>query len=140
MHWISDLHLKDIKGPTLYTAIISAAVMVAVKGLGWPLNPSTIIGFFALVGSFIWNNGKFGFKAVHKANFWITVVAAILLILNQGLGWNIPMQYMDGAVALVIGVIFHNGSASAILKQLQGSGLTSTTPTTAVPAHPNQEG
>lgn len=140
MHWISDLHLKDIKGPTLYTAIISAAVMVAVKGLGWPLNPSTVIGFFALVGSFIWQNGKFGFHAIHKANFWITVVAAIALILNQGLGWNIPMAYMDGAIAFAIGIILHNGSASAILKQLQGSGLTRTAQTTEVPARPNQEG
>ncbi len=121
MQWIHSISLKQIKGPTLYTAIVSGLVMVAVNGLGWHLNAQTVLGFFAIVASFIWNNGKFGFKAVHKVNFFVTVISGVLLVLNKGLGWNVPMQYVDGAVALVIGVLFHNANATAIIKQLNAA-------------------
>lgn len=140
MQWIKDIKLKDIQGPTLYTAIISALVLVAVKGLGWPLNTQTVIGFAAIVASFVWNNGKFGFKAVHKANFWITVVAALLVVLNKGLGWNVPMQYVDGAVAMVVGILFHNANASAIVKQLNTTLGQDKAPAPVAPAQPSQEG
>lgn len=140
MQWIKDINLKDIKGPTLYTAIVSGLVLVAVNGLGWHLNTQTVFGFAAIVASFVWNNGKFGFKAVHKANFWITVVAAVLLVLNKGLGWNVPMQYVDGAVALVVGILFHNAHASAIVKQLNKAVAQDKAPAAVAPAQPSQEG
>lgn len=140
MQWIKDIKLKDIKGPTLYTAIVSALVLVAAQGLGWHLNSQTVLGFAAIVGSFVWNNGKFGFKAVHKANFWITVVAGLLLVLNKGLGWNVPMQYVDGAVALVVGILFHNANASVIVKQLNKTVAQDKAPAPVAPAQPSQEG
>lgn len=141
MTWISDLKLRlsDIKGPTLYTSVVSALVLVAVHGLGWHLNSQTIMGFAAIVGSFIWNNGKFGYKAVHKANFWIAVAGGLLIILNKGLGWNVPMQYVDGAVALIVGVMFHNGNASAIIKQLNAQATKRNAAPAAVAPVPAQE-
>lgn len=132
MKWVADLHLKDINGPTLYITIVSALVMVAVQGLGWHLNSTTVIGFFSIIGAFIWNNGKFGYKAVHTTNFWVTVISALLLVLNKGLGWDVSSQYVIGAIGLVIGILFHNAHASGFLKQLQG-----TLPTTSTPAAPS---
>ena len=129
MQWIKGIpSLKAINGPTLYTAIASAVVLIAVNGLGWHLNTTTIMSFIAIVGGFIWNNGKFGFKAVHKDNFWITVIAGVLLILNQGLGWHFNTTYVMGFAASVIAVIFHISSATAakMLQSATGSLTTST--------------
>lgn len=124
MQWIKGIpSLKAINGPTLYMAVASAVVLVAVNGLGWHLNTTTILSFVAIVGGFIWNNGKFGFKAVHKDNFWITVIAGVLLILNQGLGWHFNTTYVMGFAASVIAVIFHISAATAakMLKSATGS-------------------
>lgn len=128
MQWIKGIpSLKAINGPTLYTAIASAIVLVAVNGLGWHLNTTTIMSFVAIVGGFIWNNGKFGFKAVHKDNFWITVIAGILLILNQGLGWNFNPTVVMGFAGSVIAILFHVSAATAA-KMLKAAdpALTST--------------
>lgn len=133
MQWIKDLHLKDINGPTLYITIISAVVMVAVQGLGWHLNSTTVIGFFSIVGAFIWNNGKFGYKAVHTTNFWVTVISGLLLILNKGLGWNVSSQYVIGAIGLVISILFHNAHASGFLAKLRHA-LPADSASTAAPA------
>lgn len=133
MTWISGISLKNVKGPTLYIAIVSGLILWGAHALNWHLNSATIIGFLTLVGSFIWNNGKFGLGAIHKANFWITVIAALLLIINKAAGWNMPTTDIYGFVIVVAGILFHNADATAILRKM-GS-----TPLVAAPTPPSQE-
>ncbi len=139
MQWIHSISLKQIKGPTLYTAIVSALVMVAVHGLGWHLNTTTIVSFFGIVGSFVWNNGRFGFGAVHKANFWITIIAAAALILNKGLGLNVPTPYIIGFATFVIAIIFHVSMATAA-KMVKVVAPSLNTANPVAPVAPKQEG
>lgn len=131
INWIKDVNFKHINGPTLYMSIASVLAMVAVQGLGWHLNATTVVGFFGIVGAFIWNNGKFGLKAVHSVNFVITVLAGVGLVLNNGLGWHIPTTYIQGAIALIIGVIFHVSHANQVVQQATKKILS--TPATPAP-------
>ena len=52
--------------------------------------------------------------AVHKANFWITVLAAALVIVNKVAGWNFSATDIYGFVAVVVGIIFHNANATPV--------------------------
>jgi len=38
--------------------------------------------------------------------FWTAVVSAILMILNQGLGWDVPEDTVIAFVVLILGWIF----------------------------------
>ncbi len=38
--------------------------------------------------------------------FWMAVVAAILVVLNEGLGWNVPSETVLTFAALILGWIF----------------------------------
>lgn len=116
MTWIKGISLKDIKGPTLYIAVASALVMVLAHAFGWHLTSATVAGFFTLVASLIWTNGKFGLGAVHKANFWITVLAAAILIVNKVAGWNFSSTDIYGFVAIVVGIIFHTAAATPVVQ------------------------
>ena len=111
-HWIA-LDFKKINGPTLYFAAVSALVMIVSQGLGVHFDTTTVLGFFAIVASFIWNNGKLKPpKAIHTANFWITLGSALLLLLTQGFGLHLNTTALQAAIVLVVGIIFHNGNAS----------------------------
>ena len=114
MTWIKGISVKDLKGPTLYISVASALVMLLAHLLHWPLTSATVAGFFTLVASLIWTNGKFGLGAVHKANFWITVLAAALVIVNKVAGWNFSATDIYGFVAVVVGIIFHNANATPV--------------------------
>lgn len=111
-HWL-ELDVKKINGPTLFFAAVSALVMIVSQGLGIHFNATTVLGFFAIVASFIWNNGKIrAAKAVDTANFWITLGSAVLLLLTQGLGLHLNTTALQAAIVLVVGIIFHNGHKS----------------------------
>ena len=38
--------------------------------------------------------------------FWMAVVSAVLIILNEGLGWNIPSETVLQFAAVVLGYVF----------------------------------
>ena len=48
--------------------------------------------------------------------FWIAVITAVLIILNQGLGLGIPEETVWPVVLLILGWIFKNGVVEAIIK------------------------
>jgi uncharacterized membrane protein len=41
--------------------------------------------------------------------FWMAVVSAILIVLNEGLDWNIPAETVLSFVAVVLGYLFSQG-------------------------------
>ena len=48
--------------------------------------------------------------------FWIAVITAVLIILNQGLGLGIPEETVWPVVLLILGWIFKNGVVESIIK------------------------
>ena len=38
--------------------------------------------------------------------FWMAVVSAVLIVLNEGLGWNVPSETILSFAAVVLGWIF----------------------------------
>jgi len=48
--------------------------------------------------------------------FWIAVITAVLVVLNQGLGLGIPEETVWPVVLLILGWIFKNGVVEAVVK------------------------
>lgn len=46
--------------------------------------------------------------------FWITVTSAILLVLNEGLGLEVPTDVIIPFVYLVLGYVFVEGAADVV--------------------------
>ena len=46
--------------------------------------------------------------------FWVVVVSALLLILEDGLGLNLDSETIKSFVALVLGYIFTEGAADTV--------------------------
>lgn len=38
--------------------------------------------------------------------FWMAVVTGVLIVLNEGLGWNVPTETVIAFVAVVLGWVF----------------------------------
>ena len=112
MTWIKGISVKDLKGPTLYIAVASALVMFVAHLLHWNLTAATVTGFFALVANLIWTNGEFGWGAVHKTNFWITVGSAAAVIANKVVGWNFSATDIYAFVIVMVGIVGHIANAT----------------------------
>lgn len=46
--------------------------------------------------------------------FWITVVAAVLMVLNKGLDLGLPEDTINAIAAVVIGYLVAEGAADAV--------------------------
>lgn len=74
-------------------------------------------------------------KTIHSANFWLAVVAAILVILVQGFGLKVNNTAVMSAAGIIISLVLggsavakaHVQAAQALaLQQMGGSGTGST--------------
>ena len=45
-------------------------------------------------------------EKLKSRKFWMAIATAILLVLREGLGWDIPTDTVMGFVAVVLGWIF----------------------------------
>lgn len=45
-------------------------------------------------------------EKLKSRKFWMAVVSAVLIVLNEGLGWGIPEETVMPFAALVLGWIF----------------------------------
>ena len=44
-------------------------------------------------------------EKLRSRKFWMAVVSAVLIVLNDGLGWNIPTETVMSFVAVVLGYL-----------------------------------
>jgi len=52
-------------------------------------------------------------KAIRTTNFWLVVAGALLTVLNQGLGWNLPTQDVLAVLAVLISYILGSSHIAA---------------------------
>ncbi len=45
-------------------------------------------------------------EKLKSRKFWLAVVSAVLVIMNEGLGWNVPSETVLTFAALILGWIF----------------------------------
>lgn len=95
-----------------FLALGGLVVTILVQGLGWPIDGPTMLSFWGIVASAIYNNGKFGFDALHTPTFWLTALAAVLVFVTKGLHLVVPTTAIYGVAASIIGLIFHMGHAA----------------------------
>ncbi len=53
--------------------------------------------------------------------FWMAVISAALIIMNEGLGWKIPAETVMAFAAVVLGYLFSQGYVDG--KQVEGDHL-----------------
>lgn len=121
--------LKHLPWKNILLGLGALAVTLMVQGLGWPINGPSVLGFWSVVVSALYNNGKYGFNAVHGPTFWLTAVSAVLLFLKNGLGWHPPSTLIYGVAASLIGLVFHMAHSASATALTASSGTTASAPT-----------
>jgi uncharacterized membrane protein len=51
--------------------------------------------------------------------FWMAIISALLIVANEGLGWNIPAETVMSFAAVVLGYLFSQGYVDG--KQVEGN-------------------
>ena len=45
-------------------------------------------------------------EKLKSRKFWMAVISAVLIVLNEGLGWNVPSETVLSFAAVVLGWVF----------------------------------
>ena len=107
----------------LLLMILGAILGVFQKEFGLSINPQALVA--ALIAGVVYLYGEFkvDMERIRKGifqegrlkdpKFWTAIVAAIIPILNEQLGWNIPAETITMILTFILGLLFHKETKKA---------------------------
>jgi len=93
--------------------ILGAILAFFQQQFGLSLDSTALMGAAGLILAYVFFEAKLDFKRIQKGvakfkdpKFWLALLSAILVAINEAFGWNLPIEIILTVISFILSILF----------------------------------